>query len=427
MGQVRARIRLPAGGSASQASTLTMDPNSETGSDYFPVKEWSITDDMLNLSDAASVSIANVDGENSGRFSVGQRVEFDESDPDVADGTWIRHFTGRITGVRTYSDASGGSNIMLSMMDLGWHLTSSHGPPLTRIKSIRFSKLLEFLIDPTWGFATDSSGKLIVQGSNDTNKRIKHGRQIIIINHKPQLGAILPLIQIEPGQTPFDLLRLYAQRDGFLVNVGARGDLIFFRPAYNDPALYLLEYHGTSSPEHASNNISGSPSVNETIDGVYSEVTCYSTVVIPPEVANTENPNEMYRKNKSSPSPNPLPFNRRWVMSDGEAINSTLRTNRATWTWQMGLFNSWTYEVEVPSHSIDGAFLVSDTMVSVNDTVNKVSGTYYIQSVRRSCTVRDGIRSALTIRRPGLLNPELASINLGGGAKKAAKRPAAVK
>jgi hypothetical protein len=426
MGDVKARIRLPAGGNAAEASTITQDPQSQTGNNYFPVKEWSITDDMLNLSDSACVTIANIDGENTGRFAVGQRVEFDTADSDVANGQWCRHFTGRVTGIQTHSDGGGGSTIMLSMMDLGWHLTSSHGKPLTRIKGIRFSKLLEFLIDPSWGFLSEN-GHLLIQGTNDLNKRLKHGRQVILINHKPQLGAVLPLIQIEPGQTPFDLIKLYAQRDGFLVNVGARGELIFFRPSYNDPALYHLNYHGTQRPEHAGNNVVGSPRVSETIDGVYSEVTCYSTVVIPPEIVNTENPNEMYRKNVSSPSPNPLPFTRRWVMSDGEAINERLRTNRATWTWQMGLFNSWTYEVEVPTHSIDGAFLVSDTMIAISDTVNGVSGTYYVQSVRRSSTLRDGTRAALTIRRPGLLNPELASIELGGGAKKAAKRPKAKK
>ena len=239
------------------------------------------------------------------------------------------------------------------------------------------------------------------------------------------LGAILPFIQIEPGQTPFDILRLYAQRDGFLVNVGARGDLIIFRPSYDDESFFRIHYHKTSEPSRTLNNVMGQPTVTESIDGLYSDVTCFSTVVIPPEIQNTENPNEMYRSNIFKPDTNPLPFNRRWIMSDGEAINSTLRTNRAKWTWQMGAFQSWGYEVEVAGVSMGEAFLVSDTMCTVDDTVHKVSGAYYVQGVRKSSTLQNGLRTSLKLRRPGLLNPELAA--LGGGAKKAATRPAAVK
>lgn len=421
---VRARIRVPAGGDASQAVTMTAGLNGAPHADEIPVKEFSISDDILNLSDCASVSISNESGNYSDRFAPGQRIEFDIADDRVAGGKWVRSFTGRITTIEDYTDIGGGSNILLTAYDLGWHLTSSHAPPIkadgktwNNIKNITFDKLLAILIDPSWGFGATKS-------SNDLNRRLKHGRQIIIQNHKPVLGAILPFIQVEPGQTPLDLLQLYAAREGVLLNVSARGELTMFRPDYNQQALYTVEYHGDA--QSTRNNVVKRPTLRQTIDGLYSEVQCWSTVTIPPEIQNSENPNEAYRHTTYTPTTNPVAFKRVNIFSDGEAINQKLRTNRAIWKYQMGQFNSWTYECDFPSLSQGGAFFVSDTMITVNDTWRKLSGTYYVQSTRRSLTLSDGQQTHVVIRKPGLLNPALNSLDLGGGAArvqtKAAKK-----
>lgn len=414
---VRARIRV--GKDNPQIITYGgLDPSS---SDSFPCKEWSVTDDIMSLSDAASVSIANVNGENTGKIQVGMRIEIEESDPSVANGEWIRHYTGVVTNVESYDDVEGGTNILIAAMDLGWHLSSGKAKPLVQIKSKRFGELLDLLLDPSWGFGT-------TQATNDLNKRIKHGRQVIIQNHKPQLGAILPFIQVEPGQAPLEIISTYAAREGVLVNVSAKGELVFFRPKYDEQPLYFAAFHNVDNPYQSRTNVKGRPTLQESIDGLYSEVQCWSTVVIPPEIQNTENPNEVYRHNTYTPPENPLPFFRREVFSDGEAINKTLRRNRAIWKYQLGLFNSWTYTVTFDGHSQRdertgaGAFFVSDTMISVNDSVHKLEGVYYVQSVQRSSSLQGGLTSKLVIRKPGLLNPQLTALDLGGGAKKAARR-----
>jgi len=426
---VKCRIRIPAGPAPfdlvdgnTQATTIVVDSRATLAADVIPAKEWSITDDVLNLSDCASFSIANDDGENAGKFFVGQRIEMDESDPDVAGGQWCRMFTGRITMLKTYSDLHGGSNILVAAQDLGWHLTSCHAKPLVQIRNITFQKLLDILIDPTWGFGP-------TKGPEDKPliNKLKHGRQVIIQNHKPQLGAILPFIQIEPSQAPFDLLKTYAAREGLLINVDPNGSLVFFRPNYTKQPLYSVQYHSSRDSQRSKNNIIGTPSLEESIDGLYSQVDCWSTVVIPPEIQNTENPNEMYRHDFYKPATNPLPFFRRHVFSDPEAINPQLRKNRAIWKHQLDMFNSWTYEVEFPYHSQrvedgapgpGGARFASDNMIAVNDTVNKVPpGVYYVQAVQRSLTLKNGSRTKLTIRKPGLLNPELDSLELGAGSK----------
>jgi hypothetical protein len=212
-----------------------------------------------------------------------------------------------------------------------------------------------------------------------------------------------------------------------LINTGAKGELIFFRPDYAADPLYASRYFASSNSRSSQNNVVGRPSLRETIDGVYSEVQCWSTAVGTGENLNTDNPNDQYRHSTYRPTTNPLPFERRHVFSDGEAINEQLRMNRAIWKYQLGQFESWQYEVEFPTHSQNGAFFVSDTMISCEDTVNGVAaGAYYVQSVRRSLTLGGGMRTKLTIRKPGLLNPELDSLNIGAGAKPAAKTKKAV-
>lgn len=422
----RLRIRTLAGGDPLQAMTVTGGASDEgVFTNCIPAKEWCLDDDVLNIADSLSFTVANDNGENAGKFRIGQKIIADEMHPDVAGGQWTRQFTGRVTSIDTGSDAGGGSVISVGAMDLGWHLTSCHAEALKNIKKVKFIRLLQMLLEPSWGITlSDDPTTDAVK-----NTRLKHGRQIIIQNYKPTLGAVLPYIQVEPGQAPFDLIRLYAQREGLLVNIGARGELVFFRPDYTQQALYRVEYHSTTDPRRNTNNLVGRPTVHETIDGLYSEVQCWSTVVIPPSITNTEDPNAAYRHTTYTPTTNPLPFHRRFIFSDGEAITDTLRKNRAIWKQQLDAFNCWSYDVEFDRHhQVDdqrggAAFFVSNTMISCDDSVNGVApGSYYVQRVRRSVTLRGGTSARLTIRKPGMLNPDLDALRLGGGAKRAAKQ-----
>jgi prophage tail gpP-like protein len=368
-----------------------------------PCKEWSITDDVLNLADMACVTVDNANGRNANVFSPGQRVELDLRNDAVAGGAPVRSFTGVVTGVRYGSDASAGSVIQITMMDVGWYLTACCATPQLNIKNLTIAQLLAALIDPSWGITQ-------VVSSNDLNRRLKHGRQVIIQNLQPVLGAVLPYIQVEPGQKPADILDLYAKRAGVLLNSGADGSLILFQPNSSQQALYGAYYDPTNG---GLNNIVGRPTREETIDGLYTQTTCFSTVVIDPAIsglANPEDPNAAFRHTTYTPTLSVLPFRRQEVMTDAEAINDTLRHNRCVWKYQMGQFQSFKYECEFDAHQQNGAFFVSDTVIDVRDDVNGVNGLYYVQSVQRSQTLTEGSRSRVIARRPGLLNPNQSSL-----------------
>ncbi len=397
------------------------------GPNLLPCKDWSLSDDCLAVSDAAAFTIANIDGENTGRIRIGQRVEIDESDPDVAGGDWCRQMTGLVTRLE-HSSGMEGSNITVSVMDLGWMLTKCPAQPLFNIEGVKLDTLVKKLIDPSWLFERPVlAGDPKVTIGNVLNRRLKQGRQGVQRTLLNVNLTTLPFIQVEPGQHPWEILSTYVKREGYLLNVGARGDIILFRPDYSQDSPYeTVVYHKSGEARRDRNNVVGTPTLSQDIEGYTSTSECWSTVVNPSlndQASKTQNPNAQFTRYLYTPPENVLPFNRRGIVNDPEAINPTMRKNRAVFAYQMGLFNSWEYNCEVKRHSSGGAFIVSDTMQGVLDTVHQIDSQLFLQRVQRSVTQR-GVRSKLTLRLPGLLDPALER-SVGGGARK--KLPKAVK
>lgn len=434
---VRARIIVAPSSRAGLATTITSFAIEPAGNKpeqrIYPCKEWSIVDDMMCVADTMTFTVTNSNGELSDRFRVGQKVEMDVCADDVSEGRWVRTFTGRITRVRRSSGVSDGSTILITAQDLGWHLTSCHAPPLLRLENKKLGQLIEALIDPTWGFAKDPATSGIDVQSNVLNKRLKQGlRQGIerALAQEQNARTILPYIQVEPGQTPFDVLRPYLAREGLLLNVGARGEVVLFRPDYMAASPYASDREGGDQGiqyHDGRSTVIGTPTIEESLDGKYSTVQCWSMSVNPSpaeERAASENPNYRYMHTTIPGEIETVPFNRLHAFMDGDAISDAMRKNRATWKYTMSLFDSWQYEVDIPGHSMNGAFFTSDEMIPINDSVHGVEGTFYIQRVQRSVTEQGGTRTRLLVRKPLLfpdLEAEVHKKKQGPGAKHAAR------
>jgi hypothetical protein len=413
------RIRFPAGGDALSALTVMVGAEADDArmTNVIPGKDFCIVDDMMTVADSASFTVANVDGENAGKITLGQRVEIEESEQSVAGGQWTRIFTGRVVNIQYTSDISGGSVILVSCMDLGWHLTTCCARPLQGTSGIKLGALLQRLVDPSWGFKTTADGSLAIASGNVLNRSIKQGRQGVLRAQPRNPEDVLPPIQVEPGQVPWQILEEYFHREGFLLNVGAYGDIIVFDPDYFQPTQYAaIEFHPSDQGNRTDNNVVDRVSLKFDISEMSSRSQCWSTVVVPTEVEAKNiatDPNEQFKHAQYTPPSNPLPFDRLSVVTDPEAINSTMRQNRALWKYQMGQFDSLVYECTVVGHASKpkgaqtGVFWASDTMVSVNDEVNGLSGMMYVQRVEKSMTADRGTRTKLTLRRPGQLDPSL--------------------
>lgn len=423
----RLRIRLPAGGNSQQSLTVMAGPDDGAGAaqNVLYAKEWSITDDVMQVSDPACFTVSNEDGVNTGKLYPGQLVQIDESHPDVVGGQWLRQFTGRIHRLEHGSDASGGSVILAACYDLGWHLTSCAAQPLLKTNGITFGALCSHLLDPTWGFAST------VAFGNALNRSLKQGRTGVLRQFVPP-KTVLPFIQVEPGQTPWDVLQTYATREGLLVGVSAQGALTLFRPDYSQDSRYdTAHFHPSKDPRSTQNNMEGRPTLILSIDGMYSESQCWSTVVKPTKVqeaAIANNPNAQYRHDTYKPSTNPLPFNRRSVLMDAEAINQTMRQNRATYAYQRGLFDSFEYRFARQGHASGGQLYVADSMIPISDSMHLPGqdGLYYIAQVRRESTIHGGDMTQFLCRKPFLLDPSLQA-QVGGGASGISSPPPARK
>lgn len=422
MGNVEARVRFQSA-RAGQATVSVVggETSSVSGStSEIPCLEWCIDDDCMNIADSASFTIANVDGENTGVLSPLQLAVLEVRDPAVAAGQWVPAFKGRVLRLVHKSDEKSGTVIMVEMMDLGWHLTRCKATPFVSTKSGTIDQLIQKLIDPTWGISRSA-----VTHGNVKNRSLRQGRLGVELQLVPEVQKQLILIQVEIGQTPMMILQTYAARIGLLINVGVQGDIILFQPDYRQQQPYdRVEYHKSTEGSRFRNNVVGTPTLDVSGEGLYTQVVCYATVVAP-NIQQTkqqlQDPNAQFQASSYSPTSNPCPFTRIEHFMDPEAVGDQMRKNRAIWKSQTDQFNAWSYTVELEGHSSGGAFYSSDTMIGVSDTVHQVEGSFYVQKVRRWQSLSAGTRTQLTLRLPWLLNPSLQRQIGGAGVVKTAQ------
>jgi len=367
------------------------------GDEYSRISEYAYDTDVLQLGDPCSVRIPNPDGKLNGKIKLGDPFELYVSHPDVSAGRKIRKLKGLVTTRQVECSPDAGTKLTVGGADLGWHLLNNVAPLWLRLRGIRFKTLLERVLDPSWSFAG-------VRTDNDTNRALKLGRTGAVQQLSGSVSALIPPIQVEPGEMIADLLILYARRARQLVNVSSDGYLQIWTPQSNPTPLYSFHLH--SEPARRQLNNIERATLYETIDSLYTEVVCVGTVVLPPNMVSATNPNEgRFRGTYRAPdNARPLPFARRFTFSDGDQLTKDQATDRARWKAERGLFDAWQYTCQVKGHVQNGVFFEPDTGVDLHDTVNGVEGTYYVSAVRYAGRVDPpGQTTTLTCRKPGLL------------------------
>lgn len=374
------------------------------GKSYTNVKDYSYDTDILTLGDPFCLTLSNVDGQYSSdpNIVIGAPVKLYISSPSVAGGSKVPKLTGVITEIEKVSDHHAGTQIMIKGADLGWHLSNNTGQVFMRLRNITINTFLQKALEPSWNF----SG---VRLENDTNFKLKIGA---IAQRNIELApaqAIHPLIQIEPGQTIADVLIPYCRRERLLVNVSADGYLQLFRPkpSSKEKARYTIHFHKANESQRVYNNVLSARHVQK-LEHVFTHVTCVGQVVTPIKTSTVDNPNEGRLRGSYTNYP-PLPpspqlgFIHRLSFPDGEMCTSKAVTNRASWKWGRELFDSFVMEYTVKGHSQFGTYYETDTFVDVNDSVNNVTGKYYVSAVRYNRTIQNGTTTTLTLRYPDLL------------------------
>jgi len=359
------------------------------------IAQYTYESDVLQLGDPVSLVLPNPRGELNGKLRLGESLELYIADPEVAGGVGIRKLKGLVTSRQASASVDGGTSITLGGADLGWHLANNAAPLWFRLRGITFQRLLESVLDRSWGFAG-------VRAENETNRRLKLGRAGAVQALQGSIDQLIPPIQIEPGEMIADVLILFAKRERKLINVSSDGYLQIWSPARSPRPLYSFELHRGSLRGKRSNVLRAS--VAENIDGVFTDVTCVGQVVQPPSLADATNPNEGSFRGRFRPEPAPLPFLRRFTFSDGEQLTKNQADTRARWRAERGLFDSWSYTVTVRGHSQNGVFYEPDTGAEVHDSVHGLDGVFYVSAVRYQGDVSAGTTTTLTLRKPNLLS-----------------------
>jgi hypothetical protein len=414
------------------------------GRDYDNIRDYSWDSTIEVLGDVCAVSLENEDGRLSDAFSLGQSLQFWIADPSVGGGREIKKFDGIVTHIEFASDVQGGETIVIQGADKGWHLMHNCGPYHVGLEGITFPVLLERLIDPAWGLQGVRQGndfnRTLRQGrtaaeraaakraraqaqaslsaqqeklqaaiaADPTNQTLKQGlagiqREIAL---RQNYTAILPPIQVQPGQMVGQIIIAYAQRQGLLLNVSSDGWLQFFTPNYQQPVTGVLHYHKSTESERRYNNVLPPVRITREIGPLYTRVMCAGARVEAPVEHDTANFNEgKFAREFSDASL--LPFPRLLTFADGEAINRKIARNRAEWRLRTGRYNSFSAQYTVEGHSQNGFFWECDTPVAVEDTVHRVPNTLYCTGVHYYGRPGEqgGTLTTLTLREMNLLQP----------------------
>lgn len=373
------------------------------GYEFGELTEFSYDSDILQLGDPFSVAIPNIDGEHSSKITLGQDVQFYLSDPAVNGGAKVQKVDGIVIGRELVVDKSGGSTLLVTGADRGWHLTQNSGPLWYRLRGRKFDALLNDLVfkNPSWGFK--SPAKM----DNEFNRKLKKGERLEqgraqFVGEDASGLAIIPPIQFEPGETIAEVLIRYAGRERRLINVSADGYLQFYQPNYGQAISYTFDLHKSSDPRRVRNNVKRA-SLSEKADSIWTDVTCVSPKVIRRlEEVDQNNPNSGKMRGIYQDS-SALPFAHRLTFSDSEPLDESATRKRARWKQERGIFDSWTLTYVVDGALQGSEFYEPDTMCMVWDDVTGVSGNYYISSIKVRRNRAQGTTTTLTVKKPNLL------------------------
>lgn len=399
------------------------------------INQFQLSGDVRQLADAWSFSIPNPEG----RFNYLLKMRLYpitiwESDPEVKGGEDIQQLRGVIVNI-SQDTGEQGSILHLSGYDLGF-LLSSGAPYWYNLKHREWADIAAALIDKSWlgggsiytplgqhGFRSISGIELntrLKAGRVDAEiakfnqevkdlQRLYAGKQEILQSQTAHIKALMPKIQIQPGQTVSDVLTRYARLAARFVGVSALGDLMFFQPNYKQQPEYVFHWHFAADRSQW-NNVE---SVNYTLDGehIYNDIACVGSNIQPVLLPNKDDPNEGkfaggYINLLAAGLPTE-PFRRRLSFADDERLNKRLAESRAKWRFQQGLYDGETWTAIVPGHSQNGVPFIEGMRAEIHDTKNGIDKVMFVSRVDRMQDVvgGTGTRTRIVCKPDGLLAP----------------------
>ena len=376
------------------------------GEEIQGIRTFSYVQDVMQLANPFSAEIPDPDSKWSKVVTRGAKAEVYLSNPDVNNGRQNLKLTGRVREVEQGTRAGTGRVLRVTGADLGYHLTRDSGPLGFALSRTTYKKLLQALIDDSWGFRGVRFGD-----ANSLNRQILLGRKQKLLQYTAPNEVPLQYIGIEPGETASAILTDVARFSAKLLTVSADGYLQAWNPDYNRTPAYEFEYHGIDEKDRSLNNIE-EVSISSSADTLATDITCVGEILLQLSLPHPDDPHPG-RKIGSAHNPALLPYISRETYTDTEQFSAKYCQANAEWKMKMNIFNSWAYKCSSPYHHQRGTWFAADMIVSLLDTVNHddssgvvrgISGRYWIPRVELHWDKDKGGGTSFMIRHKDLLS-----------------------
>ena len=383
------------------------------------IESFEITDDVMAVGEEQRFTVV-APRKYRDKLRLGDSVELIMQHPDVNGGTPTTKHRGKVIRREASVSPTGGCVINVTTADPGWHLQNSDAPIHIRLQGKTYAQLVDPATSPLFGKSWGFKGLRFGANAALLRRSLKLGVAAAAIASQQVLDPV-HVIQVEPGQKPWDLIVEYCRRLNLLVNVSPDGYLNVYRPVVGGKAAYSLR----CVDGDAGNNVL-SASVAEDARTRYTEVTVvgeqfgYEGSQDPNDPNASKKVGRVYHKDA-------LPFDHRLCAADGEMFANSLAQKQAEWLYRRNLYDSLAITVEVAEHHQGGLWWAADSVVNVQIDDLGLSGNFYLQSCRCTSSKTDGDKTTLTLRMPDLLSaafgelpnpPIYRAYSVGGGPSK---------
>lgn len=208
-------------------------------------------------------------------------------------------------------------------------------------------------------------------------------------------------VKVEPGERVFEILDRASRKLGFLLWCAADGTGIIARPNFTQSPIYELHHHAMDHPQARQNNI------------IESEVTergaeRYAAYRFLGTAGNSKKDYGTAARFRSDLEDDEMPVvmpYRRLLIESVEGKTRKEIDTQAKRDLQQRRFDGLELNYTVRGHRNRGLLWQADTMAIVEDSLNAVTGSYYVSGRRFVGDVNGGQRTELRLHRPGTLLP----------------------
>jgi len=357
------------------------------------VERFTYSSDVLAVGDECVFELtADQQGETLAKLRMGSTLRLYMINPAVNGGArTLKHY-----GIITDRSVSLKQEVIrVTSADLGWLLKNCAAPLFRSLRSATFGDLVDPKSLHTFIDKTHPFKGVRIDDSNLLQRSLKLGKVVAVAAQNNLIEPVYA-IQIEAGDSAFDVMSKYAQRFNRLIGVTVDGYIQVWNPDYNRPPAYHLHIDRDNTAVIDCEQ-------HDTIATLYTDVVCVGEVATPDPLKDPQSVNAGKRRGAIYHR-GALPFHRLHTFGDGEMWNAAMAQKMAEWKYKRGVYDSHYLAVTVADHYQAGVWFESDQMIRVTaPALGLKAAPYYVGSCVCEAQ-KDTDVTTLNLRLPGFLS-----------------------